>query len=62
MPNVEVGENVIIRKAIVGNETVIADHAVIGEEPPSTGLTVIGEKVEIAPYRRIRGIYDGEVS
>ena len=42
MPNVKIGKNVIIEKAIIGSGTIIEDGAVIRD--PNQGLTLIGEK------------------
>ncbi|MBW9235353.1 hypothetical protein JQK62_24765, partial [Leptospira santarosai] len=41
MPNVKIGNNVIIEKAIIGSGTTIEDGAVIFDS--NQGLTLIGE-------------------
>ena len=46
MPNVKIGKNVTIEKAIIGSDTVIEDGAVIGAH--KTGITLIGENQTIS--------------
>ncbi|OKZ41471.1 MAG: hypothetical protein BHV82_06190 [Odoribacter sp. 43_10] len=63
MEGVTIGENVVIDKAIIAEDTVIGDNAVlgIGEEKPNKlkesvyafGLVTIGEKSVIPPDVKI---------
>jgi glucose-1-phosphate adenylyltransferase len=46
MPNVKIGNNVTIEKAIIGSGTVIEDGAVIRDS--EQGLTLIGENQRIS--------------
>ncbi len=46
MPNVKIGKNVYIKKAIIAEETLLEDCCQIGQKD-NTGLTVIAEKMKI---------------
>ena len=46
MPNVKIGNNVIIEKAIIGSGTIIEDGAIISDT--KKGLILIGENQQIS--------------
>ena len=61
MPNVRIGKGTIIEKAIIGEETIIGEYCHIGgldgfESPQKleSGITVIGEHLEIAEASKIQ--------
>ncbi len=55
MPNVRVGNNVVIHRSIVGSETVIEDHTYIGERHNTERLTVVGGSLTIPSRKELIG-------
>lgn len=48
MPNVQIGENVTIHKAIIGSGTIIEDGAIVGSPEVSSEIALIGENMIIS--------------
>ncbi|WP_051330874.1 glucose-1-phosphate adenylyltransferase [Aneurinibacillus terranovensis] len=55
MPNVRIGANAIVERAIIGEGTVIEDGVTVGSGDEAAEITVIGEKQTV----RNRSVFDG---
>lgn len=52
MPNVTIGNNVTIERAIVAGDAVLEDGSVIGSSNPSQNITLIGDKQRLSAHMR----------